>query len=509
MSEVPVLAARAVRKVFPGTVALDGVDFTIERGRVHALIGENGAGKSTLVNILGGIDRPSEGTLLIDGAPVVFQAVRDAAARGVAIIHQELQLFPNLSCAENLFIGRERRDRFGFVDHRAQRARAVEVFARLGQAIDPSALVGSLPLGLQQLVEIAHALVYDVRVLMMDEPTSALTATETHRLFAVIRDLASHGVAVVYISHRLEELLDVADAVTVLRDGRVAGEAPASTIDVPWIVRRMTGRDVPVSPRSPGTGAGAPLLRIEQLTLPPRPGRTALDHVSLDVAAGEIVGIYGLMGAGRTELFESVLGVHGDAKGRISLGDRALDRIDIPERVEAGVFMVPEDRKAAGLVQTMTVGENMTLSSLSQLSRYGYLPASAESARSETLRTDLRIKCASIDAAITSLSGGNQQKVVVARGLMNRPRVMLLDEPTRGVDVAAKAEIVGVMRTLAADGMAIVFATSDLGEVLEAATRIVVMAGGRVTADMDAASATETAIASAASAGTRSYRASA
>ena len=507
MSSPPVLESQAVRREFPGTVALDGVDFAIERGRVHALIGENGAGKSTLVNILGGVDRPSSGTLRMDGAPVVFHSVRDAAARGVAIIHQELQLFPNLSCAENLFIGRERRDRLGLVDHRAQRDKATEVFARLGQAIDPSTLVGSLPLGLQQLVEIARALVYDARVLMMDEPTSALTASETHRLFTVIRDLASHGVAVVYISHRLEELLDIADVVTVLRDGRLAGHAPAPTIDVPWIVSRITGRDVSLTPRSAEAATAAPLLRIEHLTLPPRAGRTSLDDVSLDVRPGEVVGIYGLMGAGRTELFESVLGVHADAEGHVSIGDRVLDRLDIPERVEAGVFMVPEDRKAAGLVQTMTVGENMTLSSLNQLSQYGYLPSGAEATTSETFRTQLRIKCASLDSPITSLSGGNQQKVVVARGLMNRPRVMLLDEPTRGVDVGAKAELVGVMRQLAADGMAVVFATSDLGEVLQGATRIVVMAGGRVTAEMDAGSATETAIASAASAGTRTNRA--
>lgn len=509
MSALPVLEARGVTKEFPGTTALQHVDFAIDRGRVHALIGENGAGKSTLINILGGVDQPTSGTLLMNGEAQHFRSVRDAAARGIEVIHQELQLFPNLSCVDNMFVGRERRDRWGLIDRAAQQTAAVGVLRRLGQSFDPSVRVGALPLGAQQLVEIARALVHDASVLMMDEPTSALTASETETLFKVIRDLASHGVSVVYISHRLEELLDVADDVTVLRDGAVAGHAPVPAIDVPWIVTRMTGREMTTAGRASVVADGPVLLTVKRLSLDPKPGRTALRDVSLEVRAGEIVGIYGLMGAGRTELFESILGVHDDADGEIRVGADAIHDLEIHARVGAGVFMVPEDRKAAGLVATMTASQNMTLSSLARLAPRGYLSPAAEQSISSTFRDTLRIKCSTVTVPVTTLSGGNQQKVLLARGLMTRPRVMLLDEPTRGVDVAAKAEIMSAMRRLAADGIAVIFATSDLGEALQGATRVVVMSDGRIAGEFDPGNATESAVASAASSRVRRDHASA
>ena len=294
----PVLAARGVTKRYSGTTALSAVDFAVHQGRVHALIGENGAGKSTLVKILAGVERPTSGELRFDGAPVHFASPREASQLGIDIVHQELQLFPDLSIEENLFVGRERRTRWGTIDRAAQRAAATAVLDRLGQRLAIERRVGSLPLGQQQIVEIARAVVHDTRVLMMDEPTSALTASEIPVLFNLIRDLASHGVGIVYISHRLEELLAVADDVTVLRDGAVVGHAPRTEVSVPWIVQRMTGRDVPAVSAQPQPASGEPILAVNDLRLPAGQGRTGLNGVSFEVRPGEILGLYGLMGAG-------------------------------------------------------------------------------------------------------------------------------------------------------------------------------------------------------------------
>jgi erythritol transport system ATP-binding protein len=485
--------------VFPGTTALGGVDVSLDRGRVRAIIGENGAGKSTLVNILAGVEQPTSGELRLDGVATRFASARDAIDRGIGIIHQELQLFPDLTVAENLFVGRERRTRWATLDRRAEIDATREVLETLGQSIHPHTRLGTLPLGQQQIVEIARALVRDVRVLMMDEPTSALSAAEIPVLFRVIRDLASHGVSIVYISHRLEELLRIADSVTVLRDGAIVGEAPASDVDVRWLVHRMTGGRT-IAPRvRPEGGAGAPLLSIRDIHVRPRAGRNAVNGVSFNVAAGEIVGLYGLMGAGRTELFEAVLGVHADASGQVAIAGEPVQSRGVSDRVAAGVALVPEDRKVSGFVATLSVEQNMTLSSLEDLSSRGYLAPARERTAAMRLMQDLRIKAASPAAAMGTLSGGNQQKVVIARAAMSRPRVLLMDEPTRGVDVGAKAEILESMRRLAADGLGIVFASSDLAEVRAGATRILVMARGRITADVAAVDATDDALAAAAS----------
>jgi erythritol transport system ATP-binding protein len=496
-----VLEAIGVTKTFGGTVALAGVDVRLEAGRVHAIIGENGAGKSTLMKVLAGIERPTTGMLRLDGAEVRFADAHEAAARGIELIHQELRLFPDLTVAENLFVGRERLSRWGTVAWRQQERVARDVLGRLGHGfISPTARVGALPLGQQQIVEIARALVDDTRVLLMDEPTSALTSAEIPVLFDVIRDLARHGVAIVYISHRLEELLAIADVVTVLRDGRVAGEAPAAAVDVGWIVERMTGRRAAELKASPAPPGDAVVLEVRGLRLPARPGRTGLRDVSFAVRAGEVLGLYGLMGAGRTELLESLLGVHGDATGAVRLSGRDLRWCDIAERVAAGLAMVPEDRQAAGLVPTLSVRENITLSMVGRLAVRGYLSPRVEADAAAPLVAELRVKTPGLDAPVTALSGGNQQKVVLARGVMSRPAVLLLDEPTRGVDVGAKFEILEAMRRLAADGLAVLFATSDLVDVQAAATRVLVMAGGRITADVPAESASADALASAASA---------
>jgi erythritol transport system ATP-binding protein len=495
-----VLAAKAVTKRYAGTTALTGVDFSVDPGSVHALIGENGAGKSTLVKILAGVEQPTSGELQFQGEPVRFASPGDAGRLGVDIIHQELQLFPDLSIEENLFVGRERRTRWGTIDRAAQRAAATAVLERLGLRLPVDRRVGSLPLGQQQIVEIARAVVHDTRVLMMDEPTSALSASEIPILFSLIRDLTAHGVGIVYISHRLEELLAVADTVTVLRDGAVVGHAPRADITVPWIVQRMTGRNALAPAAHAGTPSGEPILAVKDLELPAAQGRTALRRVSFEVRPGEIVGLYGLMGAGRTELMECVLGIHRDASGSVRVDGRELSGFDVRERIEQGIAMVPEDRQASGLVQTMSVQQNMTLAHLGALARGGYLSPAREARVASEWGSRLRVKAPALDAPIGALSGGNQQKVVIARSVMTGPRVLLMDEPTRGVDVGAKREIVDTMRRLAADGMAVVFATSELAEIHAAADRAVVMARGRIAAELSGREMTDEALASAASA---------
>jgi erythritol transport system ATP-binding protein len=498
--QAPVLEGRGIAKVFPGTTALDGVDVRLDGGIVRALVGENGAGKSTLVNILAGVEQPTTGELRLDGQAIRFASARDALDRGIGVIHQELQLFPDLSVAENMFVGRERRTRWGTLDRRSEIDATRQVLEKLAHPIDPRIRLGTLPLGQQQIVEIARTLVRDVRVLMMDEPTSALSAAEVPVLFKAIRDLAAHGVAIVYISHRLEELLRIADVVTVLRDGRVVGEAETKDIDVRWLIDRMTGGRAAARRTTAASERGRTLLSVKNLRVPARSGRNVVDGVSFDVAAGEIVGLYGLMGAGRTELLESVLGVHADASGEILVNGKPVQSRPVSDRVASGIAMVPEDRKALGFIDTLSVEQNMTLSTLDELSRGGYLAPSRERSAAGRFIDDLRIKTPSLSAAMGSLSGGNQQKVVIGRAVMSRPRVLLMDEPTRGVDVGAKAEILETMRRLAGEGLGIVFASSDLAEVRAGATRIVVMARGRITAEVASADATDEALASAASA---------
>ena len=495
-----VLEAREVSMQYPGTLALDRVTFRLRRGRVSALIGENGAGKSTLVKILAGIAQPTGGSLLLDGRPIAIRSVRDADAHSIGIIHQELNLCPNLSVAENIHLAREL-SVHGVLDKRRQEERARELLARLEHPIDPRALVGELPLGQQQIVEIAKALARDVRVLMMDEPTSALSAAEIAVLFRIIRDLAARGVAIVYISHRLEELLEIADQVSVLRDGRMVAEGAAGDVDTRWIVEQMTGRPAAASEPAAAGESGAVLLRVEALSLTSESGRPLLRDVSLRMHAGEVVGIYGLMGAGRTELLECLMGLHAESTGGVWLESRKLNGMDPSARISAGLAMVPEDRQASGLVQTLSVLSNMTISSLRRFTRGPWLSTIEEERAASGMADELRIKHAGLRHNIGSLSGGNQQKVVIAKCLMTGPRVLLLDEPTRGVDVGAKREIHSIVKRLAAQGIGILLVSSELEEVRAVASRVVVMSRGAVTAEFRAAEATDEALAAAASRG--------
>jgi erythritol transport system ATP-binding protein len=494
-----ILEARDISMQYPGTLALDRVTFALRAGTVSALIGENGAGKSTLVRILAGIAQPTGGSLVLDGAEIAMRSVRDADAFGIGIIHQELNLCPNLSVAENIFLGRELTLR-GVLDRKRQRERTRELLAKLEHPIDPDIPAGELPLGQQQIVEIAKALARDVRVLMMDEPTSALSPAEIAVLFRIIHDLKSRGVAIVYISHRLEELLGIADTVSVLRDGRMVAEAAAQDVDTPWIVEQMTGRaSGPAAPLE-SSETGAEVLRANGLFLKAESGRPLLRNVSLNLRSGEVVGIYGLLGAGRTELLECLMGLHPDVAGSIFLDSKDLSTMNTSQRIARGMAMTPEDRQVSGLVRSLSVLANMTVSSLDRYSNGIWLSPATEEAAAATAAADLRIRMPGLRESIEALSGGNQQKVVIAKCLLTHPRVLLLDEPTRGVDVGAKREIHGIVRRLAASGMGIVLVSSELEEVRATADRILVMSRGRVIAQFLAADASDDALALAASA---------
>jgi erythritol transport system ATP-binding protein len=481
-----VMRARDITKVYGGTHALRGVDFDIRAGAVTALFGENGAGKSTLMKILAGVETPTTGSLELFGEDVVLASPVEAVARGVAIIHQELNLCPNLSVTDNLFMGREVR-RGLFVDDAAQRRTALDVLARLEEPINPSTDVADLRLGQQQVVEIARAISLDARVLIMDEPTSALSGAEVDVLFRVIRELTAAGVAIVYISHHLEEALEIADDVVVLRDGALVATAAARDVDLGWIVTNMVGRNPDDLYPELGAPQGEVLLEVRGLSVadPSNPGRMSVADLDLTVHAGEIVCLYGLMGAGRTELLETLAGRLPAQTGSVHVDGVDVTTAPIGERIARGLALVPEDRQRDGLVQTMSVGDNLSLASIRSFLRGPFVAAGAEDDAVRRTIADVTVKASGPGAAIGSLSGGNQQKVVIGKVLLTGPRVLLLDEPTRGIDVGAKADIFTLMATQARAGLAVLFATSELGEALHAADRVLVLHRGRVVRELD------------------------
>jgi erythritol transport system ATP-binding protein len=498
----PVLRAEQVTRRYPGTVALKGVDLNVYPGAVNVLIGENGAGKSTLMKILAGVERPTSGRLVLRGAPIALGSPREALRHGIAIIYQELNLFPNLSVSENIFMARERTSRLGTVRHGDQAAAARALMDRLEQDIDPGILVEDLRIGQQQLVEIARALAQEVSILIMDEPTSALSTAEAEVLLRLVEDLTAHGVAVIYVSHRLDECLRIGDYFTVLRDGNLVAEAPAADVTLDWIVERMAGRSrAALFPRS-GHAVGAPLLEVDSLSLPRAHGGGYLvDHVSFTVRAGEIVGIYGLMGAGRTELMECLFGLQPAASGTVRIAGRALRAEPISERIQAGLAFVSEDRQKLGLVQSLSVAANITLASLGSLRKGLVLSRRKEREAVQRMIQALAIKVSHPDQPVTALSGGNQQKVVIAQRLLTGPKVLLMDEPTRGIDIGAKADVFRIMSDMARQGMGVLFVSSELKEVVAMADRALVMARGRITADLSRTEITEAALAAASVAG--------
>ena len=489
-----ILKLEDVSKVYSGTVAVKRANFEVRRGAVNVLVGENGAGKSTLMKIIAGVEKPTLGKILLDGEEVSFSSSADAVSRGIGMVFQELNLFGNLSVAENIFATRELTNRLGKIDHRQQQVRAAEFLDRLEAGIRPDMLVEDLRIGQQQLVEIAKAVSLDARILIMDEPTSALSATEVEILFKVIADLKARGVAIVYISHRLEELVRIGDYITVLRDGRITGQEEMKNVDPQWIVRQMIGSDAKDFAKADGHVPGDEIFRAEEICLARETGGLSVDHVSLTLKAGEILGIYGLMGAGRSELFDCIMGRHGHSTGRIFIAGKEVRERDTTRRIRRGLALIPEDRQREGLVSILSVASNLTLASLSRIARFFHIRGGEEKEAVGRMVRELAIKVADPAQEVSSLSGGNQQKVVIGKALLTQPKVLLMDEPSRGIDVGAKADVFRTMRKLSRDGLGILFATSDLDEVMALSDRIAVMSNGKLTGLFDRAEATEAAV---------------
>ncbi|MEU0468642.1 sugar ABC transporter ATP-binding protein [Amycolatopsis sp. NPDC006131] len=489
----PLVELAGVSKSYGGVHAVRDVDFTVRAGEVHALLGENGAGKSTLMKILSGEVGGHRGEIRIDGEPVRFARPADAQRAGVAMIHQELDLVPALPIAENVFLGREPRTRFGTIDRRRMVRETARLLDRIGIALDPRRPVEELRTGEQQLVTIAKALSLDARIIVMDEPTSALSAPEIDRLFAVIAELRRAGAGVVYISHRMDEIGRVADRATVLRNGEVVAEFDARAMTAQQASEAMVGRPVESMFRTgDGAGAGEELLRVEDLVVQSRrPGRRDPAGISLRVGRGEIVGVAGLLGAGRTELLETIYGVGGRWSGRILLRGEEIRPRGPRAALRLGIAFVPEDRRVAGLALEHSVLANTVLSIVDRIARAGVVPRRRERGAAQEMVDRLGVKLASLRDPAGSLSGGNQQKVVLGRGLLTEPALLLLDEPTRGVDVGAKAEIYRLLGEAASRGVGVLLASSEPAELIGVCHRVVVLRDGRSVRELDTANTTE------------------
>lgn len=476
----PTLEARGICKRFPGVRALHDVSLHVRPGEVLALLGENGAGKSTLMKILAGVQPADEGELLLDGEPAVIDSVQTALGRGISLIHQELNLADNLSVGANIFLGREPR-RFGLIDKQRINAESQRFLDAVGLDVSPETIAGTLSIGRQQLVEIAKALSVHARVLIMDEPTSSLTQGEADRLFEVIRDLRSRGVSIIYISHRLSEVQALADRVTVLRDGENAGELSREELSHDAMVRLMVGRDVSQFYARTPHEAGEVVFEVEELRTPAFPEHA----VSFSLRAGEIVGMAGLVGAGRTELLRTLFGIDRPVTGTIRVAGGPVRLRHSGDAIAHGLALVPEDRKAQGLVLGMPVSENVSLPGLSRHRRWGlFRDGRVETQATSEMISRLRIKTPSARQVVRYLSGGNQQKVVLGKWLTLAPKILLLDEPTRGIDVGAKQEIYRLMEQLASQGMAILFVSSEMEEILGMSDRVLVMHEGRLTGEL-------------------------
>jgi len=474
-----VLAARNIAKSYGSVHALKGVNFDIHRGQITTLFGENGAGKSTLMKILSGVVQPTSGEIILDGAPISFSSSTHARECGISIIHQELSLAPNLSVRDNIFMGREI-IKGGVVDFAEEERQTRILMEELEEEIDPLTKVEDLRLGQQQIVEIARALSVNSRILIMDEPTSALSAAEVEVLFKVIHDLTNRGVSIVYISHHLEEALQITNHAVVLRDGTMTAYAQRKDIDLEWIVRNMVGDNFDLGNPPEGYEFGKAALSIDNLTVPGLSGSAfnSVDRLSLDVRAGEVVCIYGLMGAGRTELLECVAGRLRASSGAIRLEGQDVGHLSIAGRIASGLVLVPEDRQRDGLVQTMTVGSNLSLASIGAFTKGLFTSGRRERELVDASIRKVRVKTDGGEAAIGSLSGGNQQKVVIGKWLATMPKVIILDEPTKGIDIGSKAAVHGFISELAAEGLSIIMISSELPEIIGMSDRVLVMKEG-------------------------------
>ena len=486
---VPLLQMSGIEKRFGGVHALRGVDFEISAGEVVALAGENGAGKSTLMKILGGVYQPDAGVIRIDDEPVVIHAVSDATKYGISFIHQELNVFDNLDVAANVFLGREP-VRGGFlrlIDRKRMHQEASKYLMLLGLEVPTNTILANLSIARQQMVEIAKALSLDARILIMDEPTSSLTLTETARLLEVVRELRAQQVAVIYISHRLNEIEQIADRVVVLRDGANAGTLESNEINHERMVKMMVGRDLEKFYQSPNAEKVPHYFQIEELHTSRYPNK----KISFEIGKGEIVGLAGLVGAGRTEVAQAIFGIEGALTASVKLGENVLSIRSPRDAIRHGIYLVPEDRRIAGLITEMHIRENVTLPSLNRYAQAGLVERARECAKTKEICGKLNVKTPSIEERVINLSGGNQQKVVLAKWLAIDPKVLIFDEPTRGVDVGAKAEIYALMRQLAESGVAILMISSDMEEVLHISDRVAVMHEGVLTGILERSECTE------------------
>ena len=482
----PVLKMSHIGKTFPGVVALNDVDFELRRGEVHILLGENGAGKSTLMKILSGAYQKTAGEIRLDGSDIEIKNPKHAQELGISIIYQEFNLIPHLTVGENIFLGREPARLPGVIDQRAVFQQATHALSALGLTLNPRKLVKELRVAEQQMVEVAKALSLDARILIMDEPTAALTEHEIKELFATIRSLKEKGVAIVYISHRMEELFEIGDRVTVLRDGRSVGTYDVPQMTKSELIRLMVNRELTDLFPKEKVARGPEVLRVEGLST-----QTGLKDVTFSLHKGEVLGISGLLGAGRTELARAIFGLDKITSGTIYL-EGSSRKLDSPRRaINAGIGFLTEDRKSQGLVLPLSVKENLCLSSVDKFSRWGVMNPKQEQQAGERYVKELRIRTPSLNQKVVFLSGGNQQKVVLSKWLCSEAEIFIFDEPTRGVDVGAKTEIYQLMNRLTASGVAIIMISSELLEVLGMSDRILVMRGGRVTGEFSAAEATQ------------------
>ncbi|MBA2871240.1 ribose transport system ATP-binding protein [Anoxybacillus calidus] len=477
----PFIEMKGIKKSFHRHVVLDGVDFEVRSGEVHALMGENGAGKSTLMKILTGIYERDSGTVMVNGKEVHYRHPKEAEQDGISVIHQELNIIPTLTVAENMFLGREQTlGRTGIVRSKDMAEQAKIYLQKLGIEISPNEIAGNLSVGKQQIVEIARALSTDAKCLIMDEPTAALTDREIQTLFEVIRTLKQQGVAIVYISHRMEEIFTICDRISVLRDGQFIGTKKIPETNFDEIVHMMVGRQIGERFPKREKQIGEERLRVEGLTQ-----KGVFENVSFSVRAGEILGVAGLMGAGRTEIMEAIFGARKVQEGTIYIDRKPVNVKSPRQAIKHGIAFITEDRKSKGLVLNMSVRENLTLPKAEQLANVGVIQAKKEKSLVQSLIARLKIKTASPELEVKALSGGNQQKVVFGKWLAMEPRILILDEPTRGVDVGAKKEIYEIMNELTAQGVAIIMVSSELPEVLGMSDRIMVVHEGKVTAIFD------------------------
>jgi ribose transport system ATP-binding protein len=483
MPSVPILRMEGISKSFPGVRALDGVAFEVMPGEVHALMGENGAGKSTLMKILAGAYTADSGSIFVDGERASISSPHDANELGISIIYQEFNLIPQLSVAENIFLGREPTSSFGFVDMRTMEKEAQELMNGLGASVDVKTPVGKLSVAMQQMVEIAKATSRKSRVIVMDEPSATLTEHELQNLYTLIHKLKNEGVAVIYISHRMDEIFSVGDRITVLRDGKTVGTLSANQASPDELIRMMVGRTLEQNFPKVEAQRGDPVLVVKNLSQGQK-----LHDISFQVHAGEIVALAGLVGSGRTEIARCIFGADSYDSGEILLDGNRIQG-GPQDAIKSGIGLVPEDRKGQGLVLELSVRENTNLAALP--SHFGFVDEKRETQAAEEYVDSLGIKTPSIHQRVKNLSGGNQQKVVLSKWLLTDSKLLVLDEPTRGIDVGAKVEIYQLMNKLVADGMAILMISSELPEVLGMADRILVMREGRLVGEMSRAEATQ------------------